>query len=94
LKQMSVTEKLAVDKFDLDEDGPHILINQEVCQQICKERFCLFVCPAKLYTLQNGVIIVEWAGCLECGTCQVSCPHEALTWHYPNSSFGIHYRYG
>lgn len=94
MKAMSVPEKLALDKFELDEGQPHIVIDQGICKTRCRERFCLFVCPAKLYSEQNGEIIVEWAGCLECGTCQVVCPHEALTWHYPRGSFGIVYRYG
>jgi ferredoxin like protein len=94
MNPVSLPEKLAVDKFELDEGQPHILINQEVCRQVCQQRFCLFVCPAKLYSEQNGEILVEWAGCLECGTCQVACPHEALTWSYPRGSFGIYYRYG
>lgn len=94
MKRMSVPEKLAVDKFELDEGHSHIAINQEVCREVCTTRPCLFVCPAKVYTEQNGEILVDWAGCLECGTCQVACPHEALTWHYPRGTFGIHYRYG
>ncbi|MDI6696346.1 MAG: 4Fe-4S dicluster domain-containing protein [Anaerolineales bacterium] len=94
MKPSSVNEKLAIDKFVLDEGFPHIQINQEICRLMCEKRYCLFVCPAKLYSEQNGEIIVEWAGCLECGTCQVACDHQALTWHYPRGGFGIHYRYG
>jgi ferredoxin like protein len=92
--QMSVLEKLAVDKFELDEGNPHIHVRQEICQNLCKERYCLFVCPAELYSKQDGAILVEWAGCLECGTCQSVCPHDALEWAYPRGGFGVFYRYG
>ncbi len=91
---MSIPEKLAIDKFELDEGHPHIIINHDVCRKLCKNKACLFVCPAKLYSEQNGDVIVEWAGCLECGTCQVACEPQALAWEYPRGGFGIHYRYG
>lgn len=94
MKRMSVPERLALNKYELDEGQPHIFINQEVCHAMCTIRPCLFVCPARVYTEKDGEILVDWAGCLECGTCRVACPHEALTWHYPRGTFGIHYRYG
>ncbi len=94
MNPMSVEERLALNKFELDEGHPHILVNHEICREKCTLQPCLFVCPAKLYSEQNGEIIVEWAGCLECGTCQVACDYEALTWHYPRGTFGINYRYG
>ena len=94
MMHMSVTEKLAVDKFELDEGSPHIRIRQDICRDRCQERFCLFACPAQLYSEQNGEILVEWAGCLECGTCHIVCPHQALDWSYPRGGFGIFYRYG
>jgi len=94
MNPMSVPEKLAINKFQLDEGNPHIVVQGEICRQVCRQKLCLTVCPAKLYGEQNGEIIVEWAGCLECGTCQVACEHQALSWEYPRGSFGVHYRYG
>ncbi len=94
MNPMSVSEKLAVDKYELDEGHPHIVVNQEICQTRCRERPCLYVCPAKLYSEQEGKVIVEWAGCLECRTCQVACEPQALPWQYPRGGFGIVYRYG
>ncbi len=94
MNRLGIPEKLALDKYELDEGNPHIVVNNEICRRLCKERACLFVCPAGVYTEQNGEIIPEWAACLECGTCQVACPHEALSWVYPRGGFGIIYRYG
>lgn len=93
MKRMPITEKLAINKYEVNEGEPHIAINQELCRQ-CSDRRCLFICPAHLYSEQNGEIIVEWAGCLECGTCKAVCPHGALTWNYPQGGFGIIYRHG
>jgi ferredoxin like protein len=91
---MSTAEKLAANKFNLDEGNPHIIIDQELCRSLCREYTCLSVCPAKLYSRQGDEILVEWAGCLECGTCQVACPHAALSWQYPSGGLGVFYRYG
>jgi ferredoxin like protein len=90
----SVTEKLAVNKFELDEGHPHIVVNEEVCRAKCANLACLFVCPANVYSEQNGKIVADWAGCLECGTCKVACPGDALQWEYPRGGFGVVYRSG
>ena len=94
MNRMSIPQKLAVDKFELDEGNPHITVKQEICRARCQERACLFICPAGVYSEQDGQIIADWAGCLECGTCRVVCPHEALIWSYPRGGFGVLYRYG
>ena len=93
MNNMSIPEKLAINKFELDEGHPHIELNNEICQE-CVDKACLFICPAGVYTEQDGKIMADWAGCLECGTCKAACPTEALTWVYPRGGFGVMYRYG
>ncbi len=93
MSRMSVADKLALNKFEVDEGKPHIIINNDLCKN-CSDKYCLFVCPAVLYSEQNGEIIVEWAGCLECGTCRAVCRKCAITWVYPRGGFGIIYRQG
>jgi len=90
---MSVPEKLSINKYELDESS-HITVNQQVCKEVCKNRICLFICPAKVYTEKNGEIFVDHAGCLECGTCMVACNNKAIQWKYPEGGFGIVYRNG
>jgi ferredoxin like protein len=94
MNRMSVLEKLAANKYDLDEGNPHIEVDQEVCREVCHEQACLFVCPASVYSLRDDVIFADWAGCLECGTCKVTCPPQALHWVYPRGGFGVIYRQG
>ena len=93
MKKNTLPEKLSLDKFMVNEGSPHIIINNEICKK-CADKFCLFACPAGLYTEQNGEIIVEWAGCLECGTCLQVCSNCALDWKYPQGGYGIIYRQG
>jgi ferredoxin like protein len=90
---MSIDAKLGLDVFKLDKE-PHILIHDDVCTSSqCRNRPCLTVCPADLYELDDQQkMVVNWEGCLECGTCLICCPWDALEWHYPRSEFGVQYR--
>ncbi|HOV90088.1 MAG TPA: 4Fe-4S dicluster domain-containing protein [Syntrophorhabdaceae bacterium] len=92
---MRVDEKLALDAFRTCKES-HIKINHEICRTRCKIKYCLFVCPGHLYTLneENNEIVVEFAGCLECGTCKIACSEGAIEWQYPNGEYGVQYRFG
>ena len=91
---MKIDERLARNAITPD-DEPHIIIDPAVCER-CDPRPCLHVCPAHLYTLveETKAVRVETAGCLECGTCLLVCPGEALSWRYPRAGAGIRYRFG
>ncbi|MBS3751728.1 MAG: 4Fe-4S dicluster domain-containing protein [Anaerolineales bacterium] len=92
---MNIEAKLGLDVFQIDSEQSHILIDQEVCQSRCTIRYCLHVCPADLYDLnENGEMTVDYEGCLECGTCYVACREDALEWHYPRAGYGVQYRFG
>ena len=94
MKQMTVTEKIAVNKYELDEGHPHIVVHEEASRAKCKNLACLLVCPARVYSEVNGKIMADWAACLECGACKAACPTDALDWVYPRGGFGIVYRNG
>ena len=34
-------------------------------------------------------MVVEYAGCLECGTCIIACTHGAILWEYPKGNVGF-----
>lgn len=91
---MKVEEKLALNAMKNDTKS-HILLDQSVCAA-CRERMCIAVCPAHLYSLneETGEMVVEYAGCLECGTCMIACIYGSITWDYPGGEFGVQYRYG
>jgi ferredoxin like protein len=90
---MKITEKLALNAIKNDKET-HITLDQKICQS-CKERFCIYACPANLYSrAEKGEMVVEYAGCLECGTCMIACVYGSVKWKYPQCGFGVQYRYG
>ncbi|HBA54969.1 MAG TPA: hypothetical protein DCZ04_11100 [Syntrophorhabdus aromaticivorans] len=92
---MKVEEKLALDAFRTDSES-HITIDHEICRRRCTIKYCLFVCPGHLYTYNEEAdeVVVEYAGCLECGTCKIACTEGAIKWVYPRGEFGVQYRFG
>jgi len=92
---MNIEAKLGLDVFSVDGEEAHIVIDQEICRTRCTVRYCLHVCPANLYTrADDGRMLVNHEGCLECGTCLIACREDALTWGYPRAGFGVQYRFG
>jgi ferredoxin like protein len=91
---MNIEASLGLNVFKIDKE-PHVTINQEICQTKCQIHYCLHICPASVYTLdRQGEVQAEYEGCLECGTCLIACPHDALTWDYPRAGYGVQYRFG
>lgn len=93
MKKLSIQERLALNKFQVDHEEPHIEINKELCRK-CPTKPCTFVCPAGLYVWTGEEITFDYAGCLECGACRLVCPKKAIDWNYPRGSFGVIFRYG
>jgi len=89
---MKVEEKVALLAIKQGTES-HIAVDESSCGT-CESQICLRACPAELYTLEGGVVIVDHSGCLECGTCMIVCPLGAITWRYPDAGNGIRYRYG
>jgi ferredoxin like protein len=93
MKNLTIEDKLGKNKYNVDEHKPHIVLNKEVCKN-CITKPCVKACPVGLYKLNNEEISFDYAGCLECGTCRVICPDNAIEWNYPRGTFGINYRFG
>jgi ferredoxin like protein len=91
---VKIEEKIAIDAIKNDKES-HIKLDQGLCGK-CRERFCIRVCPGHLYSLseETGEMVVEYAGCLECGTCKIACIYGSVAWEYPKGEFGVQYRYG
>ena len=94
MSAMKVEDKVALCAIKHHEKS-HIQLDADACRG-CDTRICLKACPAHLYTMEpdSGEVKVEHTGCLECGTCMVICPLQAVDWRYPEPGFGISYRHG
>lgn len=95
IKILNASELLFLNKFNVDEKNPHIILDKEICAK-CEEKPCLAVCPAQLYTLdEDSRICFDYIGCLECGTCRIMCKNKGISqWHYPRGTFGVTFRKG
>lgn len=81
--------------FTTDEEQSHIHVNQEIAWANGTGRLLVRVCPAHVYSEEpDGTISVEYAACLECGTCLAVAAPGALRWHYPRGGYGVSFREG
>jgi len=86
------SEKLLKIRFLVSME-PHIVLDSSKCSQ-CDLQSSLYFCPAGCFTEENDEIKFNYEGCLECGTCRVMLPKEALKWDYPLGGYGVSYRIG
>jgi ferredoxin like protein len=92
---MSVPQRLNANRYELDEEESHIEVNQELARSTGTGKRIVAVCPAHVYSEEpDGTISVEYAACLECGTCLAVASPGALKWHYPRGGMGISFREG
>ena len=91
---VNVDVKLGVNKFNVDEDSPHIILKTDPDKQALE--VLINAGPAGLYNKQDdGSVRFDYAGCLECGTCRILGLDTALEkWEYPRGTFGVEFRYG
>ena len=91
---VNVDEKLAVNKFNVDEGNAHI----ELAEDPDRSEFDKLVlcCPARLYQYdESGEPVFDYAGCLECGTCRILCGDTIIKkWENPQAGMGVQYRFG
>ncbi|MFR2392932.1 MAG: ferredoxin family protein [Varibaculum cambriense] len=91
----SVSERLIANIYEVDEEESHIVIDQELAKATDAGKLLERVCPAHVYTAhEDGTVDIEYAACLECGTCLAVAPPGVLKWRYPRSMMGISYREG
>ncbi|HWB37005.1 MAG TPA: 4Fe-4S dicluster domain-containing protein [Rugosimonospora sp.] len=91
----TITERLAVNHYDLDDEQSHIVVDQDAVRRTGCGPLLVRICPAHVYSqTDDGCIAVEYAACLECGTCLAVAPPGALTWRYPRGGFGVSFRKG
>lgn len=86
---MNVQTKIDTIMFRADQRS-HIELDTAACAA-CRERPCLKICPAQMFTLAaDGSVLFSHEGCLECGTCYIICQH--IKWNYPRGGYGVAFR--
>ncbi|WP_124039071.1 ferredoxin family protein [Neoactinobaculum massilliense] len=91
----SVNERLSKDTFTTDEEESHISIDQELARLTGDADMLCRICPAHVYSKgEDGSIQIEYAACLECGTCLAMTHPGVLQWHYPRGGMGVSFREG
>lgn len=95
MKVPAVADRLALNRFETDEEESHIEVDQERVRATGCGPAIVACCPARVYTpAPDGTLTVEYAACLECGTCLAVAAPGALRWHYPRGGFGVAFREG
>jgi len=91
---LSIDERMATVKFKIDKQA-HITVRKKCCKT-CTTRPCLTICTAENYQWdeKRDDLIFNYEDCLECGTCRIICPHDAIDWSYPRGGYGVKYRFG
>lgn len=95
LKRPTLEDRVGTVKFNVAPEA-HLSLDKAKCKE-CEEHYCVKVCPVGNYTENEAnpkEIILSWEGCMECGTCRLACPHDAIDWNYPVGGKGVCYRYG
>jgi electron transfer flavoprotein-quinone oxidoreductase len=81
----SLQERIA--KLDYDDDSvPHIQVTKPRSEFMQK---MVSLCPTRCYSSENGDVILQHEGCIECGT----CAYDTL-WRHPRGVKGVSYKYG
>ena len=91
LAHKTLAEKLYLVRFKTDTES-HLKVDPEKCKP-CKDKDCIYICPAEVYKLdEKENIVISYEACLECGTCRIAC--EFIEWRNPKGGYGVCYRYG
>ena len=89
----SIDDKLFSVKTKCDTKS-HLVTDMKKCVCCC-DKVCLCLCPANVYSWneKENVLEIAYENCLECGACRIACPHGAIIWDYPESGYGVTYKF-
>ena len=92
---MTIEQKLGCNKYNVDENNPHIEIDADY-SDLSEKMKLVNACPAGLYKIESdGRIAFDYAGCLECGTCRILCAGTVVQkWDFPEGTLGVEFRLG
>lgn len=81
----SLQERIA--RLDYNDDTlSHIQVTRPQSEFMSK---MVTLCPTRCYSLEDGDVILQHEGCIECGTCAYE-----TSWRHPRGGKGVSYKYG
>lgn len=91
----SLEDRLYTVKYE-DPGDSHLDVKVSgICADKCDSNACVEVCPADVWSRdEDGVPIISYENCLECGSCRFACPHNNVVWTYPERGAGVTYKNG
>ncbi len=81
----SIADRIAKLSYNDDHESHIKVLNPE--SEFMKK--IVMLCPAKCYTEEDGKVVIQHEGCVDCGTCS-----QETEWKHPRGEKGIHYQYG
>src|SRR3990167_6308369 len=70
LEKKSLSEKLYLVRFKTDTES-HLKVDPEKCKP-CKDRDCIYICPADVYKLdERENIVISYEACLQSCMCRI-----------------------
>ncbi|MCL2781948.1 MAG: 4Fe-4S dicluster domain-containing protein [Actinomycetia bacterium] len=91
----TIPERLDRVSFTHDDEVSHIEVDQDAARKTGAGALLERICPAHVYRVKpDGTVGIEYAACLECGTCLAIAPPGVVRWRYPRGGFGVAFREG
>ncbi|MDX1441765.1 MAG: NAD(P)/FAD-dependent oxidoreductase [Nitrosopumilaceae archaeon] len=81
----SIADRIAKLSYNDDHESHIKVLNSE--GEFMKK--IVILCPAKCYSEEDGRVMIQHEGCVDCGTCS-----QETDWKHPRGEKGIHYQYG
>ncbi|MBI4064028.1 MAG: 4Fe-4S dicluster domain-containing protein [Elusimicrobia bacterium] len=96
MSSSAVDARLGLLTYKNDHESHISIKNQDVCANQCKDKPCVALCPAAVYTWDDVKknTKVQYENCIECGGCRMICPYLNIDCHWPRGGFGVAYKYG
>jgi len=81
----SIADRIAGLSYN-DDHEPHIKVLNPQTEFMKK---IVTLCPAKCYSEEDGKVLIQHEGCVDCGTCS-----QETQWRHPRGEKGIQYKFG
>lgn len=95
VENKSIEDRLYTVKYE-DPGESHLDVKVPgFCEERCDTYDCTSVCPADVWRKDDdGVPVIAYENCLECGSCRFACPYNNVHWEYPENGAGVSLKFG